>query len=79
MCDRDYLNELSTTIYMIGNTIGATFLTPLSDKFGRKKTILTLLWIQAAIGIGAAFANTYALFTALRFFVGMLNMVSLKC
>ncbi|XP_071168808.1 organic cation transporter protein-like [Mytilus edulis] len=74
VCDRDYLNELSTTIYMVGNTIGATFLTPLSDKFGRKKTILTLLWIQAAIGISAAFANTYSLFTTLRFFVGMLNM-----
>lgn len=60
---------------MVGNTIGATFLTPLSDRFGRKKTVLFLLWIQAAFGIGAAFAKSYIMFTVLRFFIGMLNMV----
>lgn len=74
VCEKDYLVDLSTTIYMVGNTIGATFLTPLADRYGRKKTILVLLWLQSFIGIGTAFANSYILFTVLRFFIGMLNM-----
>lgn len=74
VCDKDYLNELSTTIYMVGNLLGATFLTPFGDKYGRKKTILVLLVGQAAVAIAVSFSNTYILFTVLRFLVGMLNM-----
>ena len=70
--------ELSTTIYMIGNTCGAVFLTPLSDKIGRKKTILFLLWLQAIVGVVSAVSNGYILFTVSRFFVGLLNMVCMK-
>lgn len=76
MCEKDYLVDLSTTIYMVGNTCGALFLTPLSDKFGRKKLILFFLWIQAIIGVGTAFSPDYITFTVLRFFIGVLNMVS---
>jgi MFS family permease len=60
---------------MVGNTLGALCLTPLSDKFGRKWVILVMLWIQGAIGIGAAFSSSYAMFTVLRFFIALLNMV----
>ncbi|XP_061167201.1 organic anion transporter 3-like [Saccostrea echinata] len=74
VCDNNFLVDLSSTIYMVGNTLGALFLTPLSDKFGRKWVILGMLWIQGAIGIGTAFASSYAMFTVLRFFIALLNM-----
>ncbi|OWF46968.1 organic cation transporter protein-like [Mizuhopecten yessoensis] len=74
VCDDSYLGELSTTIYMVGNTCGAILLTPLSDKFGRKKMILFMLWIQGVFGVATAFANSYILFTVLRFFIAALNM-----
>lgn len=76
MCDYDYLVETSTTIYMVGNAVGAVTLTSLSDRFGRKYVMLLMLWIQGIIGFGAAFANSYILFTILRFFIALLNMVS---
>ncbi|XP_060073610.1 organic cation transporter protein-like [Ylistrum balloti] len=74
VCGDSYLGDLSTTIYMIGNTCGALLLTPLSDKFGRKKLILFMLWIQAVFGVGTAFSNNYTVFTVLRFFIALLNM-----
>ncbi|XP_048735991.2 solute carrier family 22 member 4-like [Ostrea edulis] len=74
VCDDNFLVDLSSTIYMVGNTLGALCLTPLSDKFGRKWVILVMLWIQGAIGIGAAFSSSYVMFTVLRFFIAVLNM-----
>ncbi|XP_033750349.1 organic cation transporter protein-like [Pecten maximus] len=74
VCDNSYLGDLSTTIYMVGNTCGALLLTPISDKFGRKKLILFLLWIQGVFGVATAFSNSYTLFTVLRFFIALLNM-----
>ena len=68
--------DLSTTIYMIGNSLGAVLITPFSDRFGRKWVLLISLWIQGVIGVGLAFVNSYALFVCLRFFIGCLNMVS---
>ena len=76
VCDKDYMVDLSTTIYMIGNSLGAVLITPFSDRFGRKWVLLISLWIQGVIGVGLAFVNCYALFLCLRFFIGCLNMVS---
>lgn len=76
VCDDNFMVDLSSTIYMVGNTVGALCLTPLSDKFGRKWVILSFLWIQGVIGIATAFSSNYIMFTVLRFFIGLLNMVS---
>ncbi|KAK3099008.1 hypothetical protein FSP39_025214, partial [Pinctada imbricata] len=74
VCDKDYMVDLSSTIYMAGSAAGALFLTPFADVFGRKYIILSFLIIQGAIGFGTAFADDYILFTVLRFFIGLLNM-----
>ncbi|KAJ8304802.1 hypothetical protein KUTeg_018385 [Tegillarca granosa] len=75
VCDKDYLVDTSTTVYMVGNAVGAVTLTSLSDRFGRKHVMLLMLWIQGVIGFGAAYANSYILFTVLRFFIALLNML----
>ncbi|XP_067664620.1 organic cation transporter protein-like [Haliotis asinina] len=74
VCDRNYLVDLSTTIYMIGTAAGAVILTPFSDRFGRKILLLTCLAIQAVIGFAVAFVQNYVAFTLLRAVVGFLNM-----
>lgn len=80
VCDDKFLVDLSSTIYMVGNAVGALCLTPISDKIGRKWVILSFLWIQGVIGIVTAFSDNYIVFTVLRFFIGALNMVSvLNC
>lgn len=60
---------------MIGSTVGAMVISPLADRFGRKQVMLACLMGQAVIGSSVAFVPSYILFTALRFFVGMLNIV----
>lgn len=70
VCNDNFMVDLSSTIYMVGNTVGALCLTPLSDKFGRKWVILSFLWIQGVIGIATAFSSSYIMFTVLRFFIG---------
>ena len=70
--------DLSTTIYMIGNSLGAVLITPFSDRYGRKWVLLISLWIQGLIGIALAFVNSYPLFVCLRFCIGCLNMVSVQ-
>ncbi|KAK3588633.1 hypothetical protein CHS0354_021503 [Potamilus streckersoni] len=74
VCGKEYLVDLSTTIYMIGNSCGAALLTSLSDRFGRRLFILVCLFVQAAIGVGVAFVDSIILFILLRFFVGFINM-----
>ncbi|RUS91567.1 hypothetical protein EGW08_000682 [Elysia chlorotica] len=79
VCVRAYLNELSTTIYMIGSMMGALLITPLSDKFGRRLVLLVCLVSQAIVGTCVAFSPTYAIFTILRFIVGFFNMGIALC
>ena len=76
MCTLDYMVDLSSTIYMIGNAFGAIIITPLSDRFGRKWVLLITLWLQGIIGVCVVFSGSIAVFSTLRFFVGFLNMVS---
>lgn len=70
--------ELSTTIYLIGNALGAVLISPLSDRYGRKRVMLACLWIQGALGVGVAFVQSYVMFVVIRFFIGFLNMVGLN-
>ncbi|GFS02943.1 solute carrier family 22 member [Elysia marginata] len=79
VCVRAYLNELSTTLYMVGSMMGALLITPLSDKFGRRLVLLVCLLLQAVIGSCVAFSPTYAVFTILRFIVGFFNMGIALC
>ncbi|XP_071115919.1 organic cation transporter protein-like isoform X1 [Haliotis cracherodii] len=79
VCDKEYLVELSTTIYMVGTTCGAVFLTPLSDVFGRKRVMLACLWVQAVLGFGLAWVTDFIAYTVIRFFIGLFNMTIALC
>ncbi|GFN80514.1 solute carrier family 22 member [Plakobranchus ocellatus] len=79
VCVRAYLNELSTTLFMAGSMMGALFITPLSDSYGRRLVLLICLLAQAVIGSCVAFSPTYAVFTILRFIVGFFNMGIALC
>ncbi|KAK7115925.1 organic cation transporter protein-like [Littorina saxatilis] len=74
VCDRDYLVELSITVFMIGATVGAMAILPLADRFGRKRVMMLCLLGQACVGTATAFVRDYTFFTALRFVIGMLNI-----
>jgi len=56
--------------------IGGAIFGQLGDRFGRKPILLICLYGHIVLGVCVYFANSYGLFTALRFFVGFLIQVS---
>jgi len=58
-----------------GVMFGAIMFGFLSDKFGRKKSFVTALVIQALVGCLAAASPNFYVFTVLRFIVGAMEQV----
>ncbi|XP_068424511.1 solute carrier family 22 member 7-like [Clinocottus analis] len=70
VCDRKSLTQTTGTIFFIGVMIGAVTFGFLSDKFGRRNTLLASYVMAMGFGFASAFANSYALFAVLRFLTG---------
>lgn len=79
VCDNAYLNELTTTIYMVGSTCGVLFLMPLADRFGTKSVMLVCLWVQAVFATCTIWAGDIISYCVLKFFIGLCNMTIALC
>lgn len=71
VCESKYLSKLAATIYFCGVMVGGLLFGYLADKYGRKPVMLVTLYTPILIGLGTAFSNSYYLYVALRFFMGM--------
>ncbi|XP_060068880.1 uncharacterized protein LOC132548993 isoform X2 [Ylistrum balloti] len=71
VCDNQGLGELSQTLVMVGQIVGAIFLSPLPDRYGRKPVMIVGQVLAFALGVSASFSPTYAVFCVLRFLVGV--------
>lgn len=58
--------------------IGGSLFGQLADTFGRKPVLLVTMYGHIALGVGVAFAPSFAAFTALRFFLGLLIQVLIR-
>ncbi|XP_069000195.1 solute carrier family 22 member 7-like [Embiotoca jacksoni] len=70
VCDRKSLTKTTGTIFFAGVTLGAVVIGFLSDKYGRRNTLLASYIMSIVFGFSSAFANVYGLYLALRFFTG---------
>ncbi|KAI9517055.1 hypothetical protein NQZ68_008310 [Dissostichus eleginoides] len=70
VCEDASLNNMGSSVYMLGLLVGAVVFGSLADKYGRRIVILFNLAIQAVFGVGAAFAPNFYVYIALRFMVG---------
>ncbi|AWP14668.1 putative solute carrier family 22 member 7-like [Scophthalmus maximus] len=70
VCDRKSLTKTTGTIFFLGLMVGAIVFGFLSDKYGRKNTILASYIISIVFGFSSAFANSFVMFAVLRFLTG---------
>jgi len=77
VCGREELAELSQTLVMIGQTVGAFLFTSLADRYGRKKIHVICHICLFGVVLATAFAPNYGSFAAFRALMGGLQQVSL--
>ncbi|MGF6835082.1 AAHS family benzoate transporter-like MFS transporter [Paenarthrobacter sp. TE4293] len=61
----------AATISLVGVGLGALFIAPLSDKFGRRKLLIACVAGFSVFTIGVAFAPNVAVFSLLRLLAGL--------
>ena len=71
----DWLARLSQTFVILGQGIGATFTTFLSDRFGRKTVIVGSNFGLMVCGIAAAYAPNAVVFIVFKFTIGAFQQV----
>ncbi|XP_064609235.1 organic cation transporter-like protein [Liolophura sinensis] len=70
VCDKEYQMQLTQTIFVAGQALGATVMTILADRYGRKWVCIISQWAVFAIGVGTAFSPSILVFSILRFPTG---------
>ncbi|KAF3841690.1 hypothetical protein F7725_023641 [Dissostichus mawsoni] len=70
VCDRKSLTQTTSSIFFFGVMIGSMAFGFLSDRYGRRNTLLASYIMAAVFGFSSAFANSYVVFAVLRFFTG---------
>ena len=61
----------ASTIGLVGVGIGAVLIGPLTDRFGRRRTLIACVTWFSLLTLAVAFANSVATFTTLRFLAGL--------
>ncbi|XP_040035145.2 solute carrier family 22 member 7 [Gasterosteus aculeatus] len=70
VCDRKNLTQTTGSIFFLGVMLGAVVFGFLSDKYGRKNTLLASYITAIVFGFASAFADSYVVFAVLRFLTG---------
>ena len=61
----------ASTVGLIGVGIGAVAVGPLTDRFGRRNTLISCIAVFSTLTLAVAFAQNVAQFTTLRFLAGL--------
>ncbi|CAH1407662.1 unnamed protein product [Nezara viridula] len=70
VCDRSYLRQLAELLFLAGVAVGGFVSGLISDRFGRKQTLMVSLLAQILIGMSIAYAPWLSLYLALRTLLG---------
>ncbi|GIY10293.1 organic cation transporter protein [Caerostris extrusa] len=71
VCDREWLISISKTVYMVAFLFAATLCGQMSDKFGRRKTMICCLIIFLIAASLTLLSVNFIMFLVLRFFVAL--------
>ncbi|KAJ0171616.1 hypothetical protein K1T71_013166 [Dendrolimus kikuchii] len=71
VCEQDYLPRFSNTLFWVGSIFGNLFFGWMSDRYGRRPTILLMIFLEVPIAISASFATSYWAYVTLRVIGGL--------
>ncbi|XP_041972266.1 organic cation transporter 1-like [Aricia agestis] len=71
VCDKDWLPRTSNTLFWVGSIFGNLFFGAISDRYGRRPTILLMILIEVPLTIAASFSSNYWMYIALRVLDGL--------
>ncbi|KAL0830654.1 hypothetical protein ABMA28_002791 [Loxostege sticticalis] len=71
VCNREWLKNLTQTIFMLGILVGNMLFGHLSDRFGRRMPFLAAVFLQLISGVTTAYSVNWHMFTALRFLLAV--------
>ncbi|XP_053378644.1 organic cation transporter protein-like [Mercenaria mercenaria] len=70
VCEKKELAEVSQTLLMLGQGVGALVFTSLSDRYGRKRIHIICHVIIFAVALATAFVPNFTLFAIMRMLTG---------
>lgn len=71
VCETKHLNQALATYFFLGVTVGAVVFGHLSDRFGRKYTLLLALVMATVMSTTSAFSTSYVMFAVSRALCGV--------
>ncbi|XP_063833802.1 beta-alanine transporter-like [Ostrinia nubilalis] len=71
VCDEDWLPRTGNTLFWVGSIFGNLVFGWMSDRSGRRPTILLMILLEVPLAIAAAFPNNYWTYVALRIAGGL--------
>lgn len=71
VCDREWLKNLTQTIFMLGIFVGNMMFGHLSDRYGRRVPFLGAVFLQLISGVTTAYSVNWYMFTILRFLLAV--------
>ncbi|EEZ98159.1 organic cation transporter protein isoform X1 [Tribolium castaneum] len=74
VCDRKTLNNIAEMMFLGGVAIGGLVCGILSDKYGRKKTLMASVLLQTILGVIIAFAPWFEMYFILRAALGFISV-----
>ncbi|XP_076457670.1 organic cation transporter protein-like [Babylonia areolata] len=74
VCDKKEYHANADMIYMVGLLVGSLLVGLISDRYGRKVALMLSITLHVGCSVGTAFAQSFAAFATLRFFLGLANM-----
>ncbi|ESO94817.1 hypothetical protein LOTGIDRAFT_161068 [Lottia gigantea] len=73
VCENRWISFTITTVQMTGALIGAFGIGYAGDRFGRRISLYTILFLHGIFVAVSAFSNSWQLFAAMRFGIGMVG------
>ncbi|XP_018566987.1 organic cation transporter protein [Anoplophora glabripennis] len=74
VCDRKSLTSLAEMMFLAGVAIGGLVCGIISDKYGRKRTLMASVLIQSLLGTAIAFSPWFLMYAILRAALGFISV-----